>query len=142
MRRMASKVLLRLGSLAREIEQTCSHSFFLNSGMSSTDINWSALGLTINVKLRSPWSSRSTTTVDVRCSGSFTKRSVFTPSFCKVTSIKVPNGSLPTRPKKALLPKRREIATATLAGAPPGHFNNVLSVSGMRSTTASPVTQT
>ncbi|GLQ71251.1 hypothetical protein GCM10007932_06110 [Vibrio penaeicida] len=34
------------------------------------------------------------------------------------------------------------MATATFAGAPPGHFRYVLSVSGIKSTTASPVTQT
>src|SRR5471030_2814640 len=53
-----------------------------------------------------------------------------------------PKGSPPTRPINALLPPRRLMPTATFAGAPPGHFSKRSPSSGIKSTTASPSTQT
>src|SRR5471030_240918 len=46
------------------------------------------------------------------------------------------------RPINALLPPRRLMPTATFAGAPPGHFSKRSPSSGIKSTTASPSTQT
>ena len=118
MRRMASKVVSREGLLIKAMEQQCSHSFAWKFGKSATCKNWSALGFTIKVKLRSPLSNP-TTTVEVRCCGSRIMWLVCTFSCCRVCCINSPKGSLPTRPINALSPPKRAMPTATFAGAPP-----------------------
>src|SRR3954451_18618789 len=62
---------------------------------------------------------------------------------------RLPNGSLPTTPQNALGVPRRDKATATLAGAPPGRATNeptsssvVASSAAIRSTRTSPMLRT
>ena len=117
-RRIASNVASRDGLLISAIEQQCSHSPCWNGGKSLACKNWSALGFTIKVKLRSPL-SKPMITVEVRCCGSKIICCVFTFSAFKVSCINWPSGSLPTRPIKALGLPKRATPTATFAGAPP-----------------------
>ena len=120
-RRIASMVVERDGSLINAIEQQCKKSPAWKFGKSPTSKNWSALGFTIKVKLRSPLSNP-TITVEVRWVGSKIIWSVETFSAFNVSCINLPSGSNPTRPIKPASQPKRATPTATFAGAPPAHF--------------------